>query len=442
MSEQDPIEEQPDEPMEDQLDGGAVEEPEEVIEEVIEEGAPSFLGGGPLVLVIEAALMAAGKPLTLEQLAGLFDDDARPSKPELKQAMADLAGQCDGRGFELKEVASGWRFQVRQDFAPWVGRLWDEKPQRYTRALLETLALIAYRQPITRGEIEDIRGVSVSTNIIRTLQEREWVRVVGHRDVPGRPAMYATTRQFLDYFNLRNLDELPPLSELRDLDAMAKKLQDGADGTQPELLNEDGAPADATAETAEQQPEGDAASLVSVEAAQAFQEEGEETIEKLFSELDEMEGDLTLTYQDYDPLEHRAPESEPEAQELAETVEVAEAVATDAVTEAAEPESVAPGPAPVELSEEDELERAIAEERVELELLQQEQRDAEEDGKKEDSEEDEDEFAASVTIEKTYQYKPRFEDDPRRDDSNDEGSDDISSLMDELLSDRDKDKDE
>ncbi|MTI13002.1 SMC-Scp complex subunit ScpB [Sansalvadorimonas verongulae] len=390
---------------------------EELPDEAIEEGAPQFYGEAPIVPVIEAALMAAGKPLTLEQLAGLFDDNVRPSKPEMKQAMADLAEQCEGRGFELKEVASGWRFQVRQELAPWVGRLWDEKPQRYTRALLETLSLIAYRQPITRGEIEDIRGVSVSTNIIRTLQEREWVRVVGHRDVPGRPAMYATTRQFLDYFNLRNLDELPPLSELRDLDAMAQKLEGGAGDAQPELLDDDGTPEEAVGEV----PEGDAAALVSVEAAQAFQEEGEETIEKLFSELDEMEGDLTLTYQDYDPLEHKAPEAESEKPvETEKSVETEVVKVTETADTTAEAENAA-------AAEEDELERAIAEERVAL----AEQSESET--------EDNEELVASVDIEQTYQYKPRFDDDRRRDEQDEGNDDDISSLMDELLSDRDED---
>ena len=167
--------------------------------------------------ILEAALQAAGKPLSLERMRELFDEDSAPSPADLRQALERLAGDCAGRSVELREVAGGWRLQVRDDYAPWVGRLWEERPQRYSRALLETLSLIAYRQPITRGEIEDVRGVAVSSHIIRTLLEREWVRVVGHREVPGRPAMYATTRQFLDYFNLRSLAELPPLAELREL---------------------------------------------------------------------------------------------------------------------------------------------------------------------------------------------------------------------------------
>ncbi|MFA5678444.1 MAG: SMC-Scp complex subunit ScpB [Pseudomonas sp.] len=166
--------------------------------------------------ILEAALQAAGKPLSLERLRELFDEDAAPTLEELRQALGRLAADCEGRSVELREVAGGWRLQVRNDYAPWVGRLWEERPQRYSRALLETLSLIAYRQPITRGEIEDVRGVAVSSQIMRTLVEREWVRVVGHREVPGRPAMYATTRQFLDYFNLRSLAELPPLADLRE----------------------------------------------------------------------------------------------------------------------------------------------------------------------------------------------------------------------------------
>lgn len=177
-----------------------------------------------LVQILEGALLAAGEPLSLQRLAMLFDEVDRPDNEGLKAALADIAERCDGRGFELVQVASGYRLQVRQSLAPWVGRLWQERPARYSRALMETLSLIAYRQPITRSEIEEIRGVAVSTNIIKTLQERDWVRVVGHRDVPGRPAMYATTRQFLDYFNLKSLDELPPLAEIRELDNLSGNL--------------------------------------------------------------------------------------------------------------------------------------------------------------------------------------------------------------------------
>ncbi len=175
--------------------------------------------------IAEAALLAAGKPLSLDQLRELFTEDERPARQVMEHVMMLLESACENRGFELKKVASGFRLQIREEYAPWVGRLFEERPQRYSRALLETLALIAYRQPITRGEIEDIRGVTVSSNIIRTLLEREWVRVVGHRDVPGRPAMYATTKQFLDYFNLSGLDQLPPLSEVRDLEEIGREIE-------------------------------------------------------------------------------------------------------------------------------------------------------------------------------------------------------------------------
>lgn len=178
--------------------------------------------------IIEGALMAAGKPLTERQLLDLFsevDEMGAPDMEQVKQALIAIEEDCKGRGFELRKVASGYRFQVIDSVASWVGRLWEEKPQRYSRALLETLALIAYRQPITRGDIEEIRGVAVSSQIIKTLLERDWVRVVGHRDVPGRPAMYATTRAFLDYFNLSNLDELPALADIKDLDALNNELE-------------------------------------------------------------------------------------------------------------------------------------------------------------------------------------------------------------------------
>ena len=177
-----------------------------------------------LIQIIEGALLAAGKPLTVPQLGELFEDNERPENADIRAALEEVATRCDERGFELQEVASGFRFQVRQSLSPWVARLWHERPQKYSRALLETLALIAYRQPITRGEIEEIRGVAVSSNIIKTLHEREWIRVVGHRDVPGRPAMYATTRQFLDYFNLKTLDQLPALADIRDLETLNAEL--------------------------------------------------------------------------------------------------------------------------------------------------------------------------------------------------------------------------
>ncbi len=175
--------------------------------------------------IIEAVLLANAKPMSLDQLLEIFDEQDRPARSVLKEVLAMVSASCEDRGFELQHIASGYRFQVRQEYAHWVGKLWDEKPSRYSRALLETLALIAYRQPITRGDIEDIRGVAVSSNIIRTLVDREWIRVVGHKDVPGRPAMYATTRGFLDYFNMVSLDQLPPLSDIRDIEEIGREIE-------------------------------------------------------------------------------------------------------------------------------------------------------------------------------------------------------------------------
>jgi segregation and condensation protein B len=169
--------------------------------------------------ILEALFAASDKPLSVNQLFELFVGDIdHPNKDEIRKAIEDLTAKYQQGGVELKQVASGYRLQVRADFETWVTRLWEQKPPRYSRALMETLALIAYRQPITRGEIEDIRGVSVSTNIVRTLEERDWVKSLGHKEVPGRPTLYGTTREFLDYFNLKSLNELPTLAEIRDLD--------------------------------------------------------------------------------------------------------------------------------------------------------------------------------------------------------------------------------
>ena len=178
-----------------------------------------------LKLIVEAALLAAGKPLSLDDLLALFDVTDLPERKAVRQALTELAEDYEGRGIEVREVGSGFRIQVRADYSPWISRLWAERPPRYSRALMETLALIAYRQPITRGEIEEVRGVSVSTNIIKTMLEREWVRVVGQRDVPGKPSLYATTKEFLDYFGLKSLAELPSLAEIRDLDSINRELE-------------------------------------------------------------------------------------------------------------------------------------------------------------------------------------------------------------------------
>ena len=183
---------------------------------------------------IEAALLAAGRPMSVDQLQKLFDDDAAPEKSQIRQAISSLADDYEERGITIREVASGFRVQIDGDMVERLQKLWEERPPRYSRALFETLALIAYRQPMTRGEIEEIRGVSVSSNIIRSLIEREWIRVVGHRDVPGRPEMFGTTRQFLDYFSLKKLDDLPPLADLADWESLRVQLN------LPEVEDEEG----------------------------------------------------------------------------------------------------------------------------------------------------------------------------------------------------------
>jgi segregation and condensation protein B len=175
--------------------------------------------------IIEGALLAAGKSLDISHLENLFDEEERPPRDQIRAALEEIEADTRDRGFALKQTASGYRFQVEQDLAPWVNKLWEEKPKRYSRAMLETLSLIAYRQPLTRGDIELVRGVAVSSDIIRTLMEREWIRVVGHRDVPGKPALYATTKRFLDYFNLKSLDHLPALSEIKDLTDLDPELE-------------------------------------------------------------------------------------------------------------------------------------------------------------------------------------------------------------------------
>ncbi|MCC7200164.1 MAG: SMC-Scp complex subunit ScpB [Gammaproteobacteria bacterium] len=175
--------------------------------------------------VVEAALLAAGRPLQVEHIRELFDEYERPEADLVSEALAQIAAECETRPVELREVASGWRLQVRADYAGPVSRLWQERPAKYSRALLETLALIAYRQPITRAEIEDVRGVAVNPNIIKTITERGWIRSVGHREVPGRPELLGTTREFLDYFGLKSLDELPTLAALKDMDNLGVQLE-------------------------------------------------------------------------------------------------------------------------------------------------------------------------------------------------------------------------
>ncbi|WP_166222503.1 SMC-Scp complex subunit ScpB [Pseudomonas atagonensis] len=257
-----------------------------------------------LAPLLEAFLLASGKPQSLERLFELFEEGERPEPAVFKKALTLLGKSCEGRAFELKEVSSGYRLQIREKFSPWVGRLWEERPQRYSRALLETIALIAYRQPITRGEIEDVRGVAVNSNIVKTLIEREWIRIVGYRDVPGKPAMFATTKAFLDHFNLKNLEDLPPLAELREMEA--DPVLDFDDAPVPQSLQE---LADASAE-----PE----------------EEKEETsFHSLLLELDSMEegiktdfDDLLRDAADAEADDSEAPPTEPEVEADEPAIEV------------------------------------------------------------------------------------------------------------------------
>lgn len=193
-----------------------------------------------LKFIIEAALLGAGRPMSLDELRALFgDENEAPAKPEIREALASLEQDYDERGISLKEVASGFRIQVKPSMSPWLAKLSEERAPRYSRALMETLSIIAYRQPVTRGDIEDIRGVAVTTNIFRTLLERNWIRAVGHRDVPGKPELFGTTREFLDYFGLKALDDLPTLADLKDLDALNVQLELPGEAQVPPALQLD-----------------------------------------------------------------------------------------------------------------------------------------------------------------------------------------------------------
>ncbi|WP_376695425.1 SMC-Scp complex subunit ScpB [Wenzhouxiangella sp. EGI_FJ10305] len=208
--------------------------------------------------IVEGALLAAGQPLSLNQLNSLFPEGEQPGHGPLREALAALDGELEKRAVELRQVGSGYRIQIRTDLMPFISQLWVEKPPRYSRALLETLAIIAYRQPITRGEIEQIRGVSVSSNILRTLQERDWIRVVGHRDVPGRPELIGTTKAFLDYFNLKSLDELPTLAEIKDIDNLEPELELQSPESEPDSSTAEKDPHEQVDEKEDdQQPQAD-----------------------------------------------------------------------------------------------------------------------------------------------------------------------------------------
>lgn len=225
--------------------------------------------------------MAAGQPLNIDRILALFEESDRPERKSIREAIEKIQADYADRGIKLNEVASGYRIQVRPAYGEWVSRLWQERPPRYSRALMETMALIAYRQPVTRGEIEEIRGVSVSTNIIRTLLERGWARVVGHRDVPGKPEMFGTTREFLDYFDLKSLDELPTLGEIQDFDNLNVELdlqapgETVSDGSTPTPVGQDMPSVESGEESAavtEADGEPQPLTIVSTESAPAGQQ--------------------------------------------------------------------------------------------------------------------------------------------------------------------------
>ncbi len=270
----------------DEAAGHAEEEPGDA--EAGEEASGEEIVIPELKQIVEAAVLAADKPLSIDNMISLFPESESPSRKQVRAALEEIEADFVDRGFELKEVASGFRFQVRERYGEWVGRLWEEKPPRYTRALLETLALIAYKQPITRGDVEDIRGVAVSTNIIRTLLEREWIRVVGHRDVPGKPAIYATTKNFLDYFNLSSLDELPTLSEIKDLEGANEELALDEEIIEPRSLDVDAGEGAVDAEAAGEDDEDDA----DLDAVTDQVNTISENIKNLFAEPEEDEPDF------------------------------------------------------------------------------------------------------------------------------------------------------
>lgn len=300
-----------------------------------------------LAPLLEAFLLASGKPQSMERLFELFEEGERPEPAVFKKALVLLGKSCEGRAFELKEVASGYRLQIREKFSPWVGRLWEERPQRYSRAMLETMALIAYRQPITRGEIEDVRGVAVNSHIVKTLLEREWIRVVGYRDVPGKPAMFATTKAFLDHFNLKNLDDLPPLAELRELEP--EPMLEFDDAPVPQSLQE---LADASAEPEEPKEETSFHSLL---LELDTMEEGLKTdFDDLLREGPGSEGEMDEPAQPGSEVELQAePDPEPEEDILGVAAAREKLLAAVAALEPREPEP--------ELSDEEAEARALAE---------------------------------------------------------------------------------
>lgn len=276
--------------------------------------------------ILEAALMAASEALTIDKMMALFAEDKEPpTRDDIKNAIKLIEQESENRGIELKKVSSGYRFQAKKDFSPWVSRLWEEKPARYSRALLETLVLIAYKQPLTRGEVEQVRGVAVSTNIIKTLLERDWVKVVGHREVPGRPALYATTKAFLDYFNLKSLDELPTLAEIRDLEKINPELDLQEPGT--ESVSNDGG-----SERDESQKEEQTELLTEEDSGLNEAEVSEEEIDINIEDTENIRG-VTESVSDESEAEVDSQEQSVAASEEPELVEESAAIGSETAAE-------------------------------------------------------------------------------------------------------------
>lgn len=307
--------------------------------------------------IIEAALLVASRPMSLAQLEAVFEhDDNPPDREQVRAALEALQAEYETRGIELVEVASGWRMQSRESMSPWIANLFQEKAPRYSRALLETLVLIAYRQPITRGEIEEVRGVAVSSNIVRTLIERDWVKIVGHRDVPGRPSLLGTTRHFLDYFNLRKIGELPTLSEIKALDEIAPELaQDVAMLDQTMAPDEESSEEEGREAAKPEDAEGEQADDKSGEGEQAASDETpgvdagdiDDRDDVILSSVDAVDVDLSLA------SEVNEPETGEEPQEIEEPEEESDRTGLSADADTGVEDAVVPDQADESFKHED-----------------------------------------------------------------------------------------
>ena len=267
-----------------------------------------------LKAIIEAALLASERPLSADRILNLFHVDEMPTKQDVDDALDALRSDCEERGLELLEVSTGYRYQVRQEYGEWINRMFEERAPRYSRALLETLALVCYKQPITRAEVEDVRGVAVSTNIIRTLLDREWIKLVGHRDVPGKPALYGTTRKLLDDLNLKKLDELPPLADIRDIDQIPGELNLIHQQEKPADANEE---ADSGADTSKDETE-ESITVASISLIERDEVDVDDDKERIVDESEENVSDEDADTNDSDSQQALADENTEEETLVAE----------------------------------------------------------------------------------------------------------------------------